>query len=140
MATEDLPTLWHRLLEGERRTLLAALQAIADEQAKAGSSAGMESLSRAPVVDIFAARPVDGGIIVHFFYHYRFWCRTLSGSDWDEHHFHSGEADCREGKVVSHRLAKEILNISEYDCNSYDEAAESARRREAVVAAVRSRG
>ena len=131
---------WTSRPEPERRTILAALQAIADAEAKAGATSGMDSLSRAPVVDVFAARPGEGGLVVHFFYHYRFWCRTISGSDWDEHHFHVGEAMCRDGKIVSHQLTKDIKTISEYDCSSYDGDEESARRREEAVAAWKRRG
>lgn len=137
MSDESLLAPWNDRSPEERQAILATLQGIADQQVKRGAEAGMESLSRSPLVDVFAARHGVGGIIVHFLYDYRFWCRTISGSDWDEHHFHAGEAVCRQGAVVSHTLGKDVKTISEYDCPSYDEEAERRKRREAAVAAFR---
>ena len=89
---------WLDASEEERRAIVAALQALADAEVRAVQP------GRKPVVEVFAARRVAGTLTVHFLYDFRL---------QDEHHFHVGEAVCRDGAVVSHTIEKAMDTVSE---------------------------
>ena len=125
---------WPGVPELDRRSIIASIQAIADREALAITSSGIASLSRKPIVDVFAARRDGDVLVVRLFYDFRVSYWAQSGSDWDEHHFHVVEAVCRGGSVASHTIAKDFDNIRELDCDSYDAESASRKRRAAAVA------
>lgn len=126
---------WLERSEEERRSIVAALQALAEAHSKDIERTRGFSLSRDPVVDVFAARTQGRDLVAHYIYDFRLSCWTISGSDWDEHYFHIGEAVCRGGAVVSHTLASEMESISEYDNRTHDEREMRRKKRVQAVAA-----
>ena len=132
MTPEVLLGPWPALPDSERRSIVAAIQVLADREAEAVQAAGLASLTRKPVVDVFAARRDRPSIVVRFFYDFRISHWVQSGSDWDDHHFHVIEAVCRDGAVVSHTITKDVGSIAELDCAAYDEVSASQKRRAAA--------
>lgn len=135
MAREALLAAWQALPAEEQRSILADLQQRADAEGEAEKESPWHGLSRRPAADVYSVRKIGETITVYYFYDFRVSHQAQSGSDWDEHHFHLGEAECRKGRVDSVKIAKEFHVIPEYSAPVYDEDAEVAKRRAAAVEA-----
>ena len=112
MTREVLLGPWPELPDPERRSIVASIQALADREADAIRGSGLASLTRKPVIDVFAARRDGDSIVVRCFYDFRIAHSAHSGSDWDDHHFHVLEAVCRQGRVVSQSAAKDAIGFT----------------------------
>ena len=133
MAREGLLTAWKELPEEERRSILAELQKLADTECESAKKSAWVVHTWAPVIDVYSAARFSTEFKVFYFYHFRHSCQAQSGSDWDDHYFHRGEAVCHEGKVLSHQIKSDCHVIPEYENPVYDPDAEAAKRRAAAV-------
>src|SRR4029077_3248541 len=69
MSSELLLAAWTSLPENEQRTILEALQALAD--AEAAKTAGSDRITKAPLVDIVAANRDGTDVVLRSFHDYR---------------------------------------------------------------------
>jgi hypothetical protein len=140
MKADTLLVAWQAAGEDERKAIVTALQAIADEQGEAVKWSGIDRLSKKPVVEVFAAAREAERLVVRFIYDFRIGRWAQSGSDWDEHHIHAGSAIFCDGALVSHLIEPEMITIIEYACDTYDEAPAVNERRARAIASLSKPG